>query len=406
MKIHILLFLFTIGVFASSNTINQNDLNEQFKKYVSSEFQKKCDDLGDICKKFYVGYFLQSNIKQIDLSLKYLVQSYENKAFEIVDNFEAKEYYLSETIARLYEQKHDLDNAKKFFKLSIKAYNKRAICYLGEIYKKQGKIKKSFEAVKKGALEGFSECYTNLGMYYFNDEFGIKNKELGGEYWKKAYWDNSYRSVENYNLGVYYEYKKDSKKSKFYTLKAANLGDKDAKRYLESHFQKISTTKLFLEEAFGSKYWDVKNRQNREFSNVYDLYYRLKKMFNQDNQWVENHEYQDKRWDKNRDNVVRFEKGLSSLVFEDKKLIFQTTINSYNRSEIFSKDIELLYKVLLVDLSGAKNVINLHHEVVGRLVKNKSFKYTRKFNLYGYAFFWYVKYDKITKKLRVEVQIV
>ena len=405
MKIYIPLLLFVVGVFASNSTTSQADLNEQFKKYVSSELQKKCDGLGDICKKFYIGYFLLSNAKQSNLSLKYLVESYEKNATKIVDNFEAKEYYLTETIARLYEQKSDLDNAEKFFKLSVKADNKRAICYLSDIYHKQGKIRKSFEAAKDGASQHFSECYTNLGMYYFNDEFGIKDKELGGEYWKKAYWDNSYRSIENYNLGVYYEYKKDNLKSKFYTLKAANLGDKDAKRYLESNLQKISTTKLFLEEALGSEYWDVEKRQNREFSN-YDLHYRLKKMYNQDSRWIENHEYRDKRWDENRDNVVKFEKGLSSLIFEDKKLILQTTINRYNRNEILSKDIELLYEVLLVDLSGAKDVVNLHHELVGRLTQNKSFKYSREFNLYGYTFLWYAKYDKITKNLRIEIQIV
>jgi len=406
MKIYILLFLFTIGVFASNSTTNQADLNEQFKKYVSSEFQKKCDGLGSICKKFYIGYFLLSSAKQSDLSLKYLVEVYENNASKMLNDFEAKEYYLTETIARLYEQKHDLGNAEKFFKLSIKADNKRTICYLSDVYKKQGKIRKSFESAKKGALEEFSECYTNLGMYYFNDEFGIKKKELGGKYWKLAYWDNSYRSIENYNLGAYYEYKKDNLKSKFYTLKAANLGDKEAKKYLESHMQKISTTKLFLEEALGSKYWNVAKRQNREFSNVYDLYYRFKKMFDQDKQWVENHEYQDKRWDKNRDKVVKFDKGLSSLIFEDKKLILQTIINTYNRNKILSNDIELLYKVLLVDLSGAKDVVNLHHELVGRIVQNRSFKYNRKFILYGYTFLWYAKYDKITKNLRVEIQIV
>lgn len=403
MKIYTLLFLFVMGVFASNSTVKQDNLNEQFKKYVPIEIQKKCDGLGDICKKFYIGYFLKSNAKQSDLSLKYLVASYENNASKVFNDFEAKDYYLTETIARLYEQKGDLVHAEKFFKYSIKADNKRAICYLSDVYKKQGKIRKSFEAAKKGAAQKFSECYSNIGMYYFNDEFGIKNKELGGKYWKLAYWDNSYGSVENYNLGVYYEYKKDNIKSKFYTLKAAKLGDEDAKRYLESHFQKLSTTKLFLEEALGSKYWDVKKKKNREFSNVYDLYYRFQKMYNQDKQWVENYKYEDKRWDENRDNVVKFDKALSSLIFEDKKLIFQTTINTYNQNTILSKDSELLYKVLFVDLSGAQDAVNLHRELVGRIAQDRSFKYTKKFTLYGYAFVWYAKYDKKTKKLRVEI---
>jgi len=387
-------------------TIVVSQANEtDFNLYVPKNIQKKCNGLDDICKTFYTGYYLLDYRYKASLSLKYLVESYEKNASKVVENMEAKNYYLSETIARLYEGTGHYDSAIKFYKLSTKAGNERAICYEGSVYMKQGQIKKAFKALKEGASKHYVECYLDLGRYYFNDEFGVKNKMLGGEYWKLSYEDDSYGIAENYNMGVYSEYKKDDVKNKYYTLKAAKMGDKDALRFLGAHLKNISTTKLFLEEALGSHFWNVRERNNREFSNNYDLYYRLKKMFNHDARWVEDHDYEDKRWNENQDNVVKFDKGLSSLVFESKKIILQTKVTSRSRNEIFSKDIELLYKILFVDLSGVQNVVDLHHELVGRILQKKSFEYSREFSVDGYGFVWYGKYDAKSKELLVRVAI-
>jgi len=404
----ILLFLVLVFSLLNSKETEQKQsiLDKQFVRYVPQDIQKKCDGLGQVCKSFYVGYYLLDYRYKIDDSLKYLMEAYENNASKIVDNMEAKPYYLATTIAGLCEQKRDLKCAVKYFKLAINAGNERMICSLGNIYQQQGEVKKAINAVKKGASKGFPQCYTDLGMYYFNYEFGMVDKEMAGKFWKLAYEDNSYGVIENYNLGVYYEYKHDRVKTKHYTLKAALLGEKDAHRYLKTHLQNIVTTKIFLEEALGSKYWDVKKKKDREFSNVYDLYYRLKKMYNEDNRWVEDHKYQDRRWDKNRDNVVKFDKGFSSLILEDKRLILQTKLTSRNRGEVFSDDIELLYKVLFVDLGGVRNVVNLHHELIGRLLQKKSFEYSRKFIVYGYDFVWYAKYDSRTKELNVKIKVL
>ena len=402
----LLFFLLTISILNSKEIEQkQSSLDKKFSHYVPQSIQKKCDGLDDICKIFYIGYYLLDYRYKSDESLKYLVEAYEKNASNMVDNMEARPYYLATTIADLYEKKGKLKSSEKFFKLAINAGNERMICSLGNIYRKQGKVQKAINAVKKGASKGFSRCYTDLGMYYFNSEFGMTNRESAGKYWKLAYEDNSYGSIENYNLGVYYQYKHDKLRTKYYTLKSSYLGEKNASRYLKIHLKDVSTTNMFLAEALGNKYWDVKKKKNVEFSNVYDLYYRLKKMFNKDNKWIEDYDYQDKLWKKNRDTVVKFDKGLSSLIFESKKLILQTRLTSRNTNEVFLKNIKLLYKVLFVDLSGVKNVVKLHHELVGRLLLKKSFDYSRKFSVDGYDFIWYSKYSAKSKKLVLIIEI-
>ena len=359
--------------------------------------------MSDICKKFYVGYYLLNYRVVNRKSLEYLVDVYEHNGYKTIDHMEAKPYYLAMTIAQMYEKSWDLDNAVKYYKLAIKAENERAICSLGIVYQKQKKDLLAIEALKKGADKHFPECYTNLGMYYFNDEYGALDKELGGEYWKKAYKDDSYGAVENYNLGLYYEYKSDKLKTKYYTLKASLLGDYDAKRYLKNHLQNVVTTTMFVEEALGSHFGDVRTRKVQEFS-TYDFYYRFKKMFNHKKEWTEDTKYRDVRWNKDMSNVVKFDKGKSSLIFEDKKVILKTTIYPYNKNEVFSDDMELFYKVIFVDLAGAKNVVDLHHELVGRILLGKDFNYSREFSVDGFDFVWSAKYDAKTKKLYVEIK--
>ena len=393
--IHHLLFNFTM-------LYGQSILDKQFKHYVPKDTQKECDGLGDICKKFYVGYYLLDYRVVNKQSLEYLVDVYEHDGYKIIKHMEAKPYYLTMTIAQMYENSWDLDNALKYYKLAIKAKNERAICSLGIVYQKQKKDALAIEALKKGADKYFPECYTNLGMYYFNDKYGAVDKELGGEYWKKAYEDTTYGAVENYNLGVYYEYKGDKLKTKYHILKASLLGDNDAKRYLKNHLQSVVTTTMFVQEALGSHFEDVRTKKVQEFSN-YDLYYRFKKMFNRKKEWEKDTEYEDARWDRDMSIVSKFDKYKSSLIFEKKKVILQTTIYPYNRNEIFLDDMELFYKVIFVDLTGAKNVVDLHHELVGRIVVGKDFNYSREFSVDGFRFVWSAKYDEKTKKLYVEI---
>lgn len=398
-----ILFIFTLN--GQQAVEKKLTLDEEFIRYVPINIQKECEGLDDICKKFYIGYYLLDNRYKASKSLQYLVESYEQNASRVVDYMEARNYYLTETIARLYEGTGHYNSAIKYYEYSINSGNKRAICYIGHVYNNQRKRKQAFSALKQGAKEHFVECYTDLGMYYFNDEFGVKNRLLAEKFWKLAYKDSSYGVVENYNMGVYSEYKKDTVKNKFYTLKAAKLGDKDAQRYLNSHLKGVSSTKLFLEEALGSHFWDVSKRRDKEFSNNYDLYYRFKKMFNRDGNWIEDDDYEDKFWKKNKDVIVKFNKKDTSLIFDQKKLILQTKFKNNNRVSLYTKDIPLLYEVLLVDLSGAKEIVDLYHELIGRLTLQKSFEYSRGFVLYGYDFIWYTKYAVKTHKLLIEIQI-
>jgi len=398
-KLFTILLLFNFTMLYGETT-----LDKQFKRYVPKDIQKECDGLGDICKKFYVGYYLLDYKVVNRQSLKYLVDVYKHNGYKTIDHMEAKPYYLAMTIAQMYEKSWDLDNAVKYYKLAIKAENERAICSLGIVYQKQRKDKRAIKALKIGADKHFPECYTNLGMYYFNDEYGGIDKELGGKYWKKAYKDRTYGVIENYNMGIFYEYKGDKLKTKYYTLKASLLGDNDAKRYLKNHLQNVVTITMFVQEALGSHFWDVRKRKVQEFS-TYDFYYRFKKMFNRKKEWTENTKYRDARWDEDMSNVIKFDKGKSSLIFEDKKVILQTTIYPYNKNEIFSDDMELFYKVLFVDLTGAKNVVDLHHELVGRILLGKDFKYSREFSINGFWFVWSAKYDAQTKKLYTTISI-
>jgi len=394
--------VFFLVLVSSLYSQTPSTLEEEFLHYVPKEVQTKCNGVGEICKKFYVGYYLLDYKHGSKTSIKYLTEVYKKKGFKVIDDMEAKPYYLAMSIAEMYEKEWDLENAEKYYKLALEADNSWALCSLGNIYKKQKEDKKAIKVLQEGADKHIATCYTNLGLYYFNDEYGGVNKELGGEYWKKAYNDESYGRVENYNLGVYYEYKGDKVKTKFYTLKAAYLGDRDAKEYLKTHLQNVSTTGMFTEEALGSHVFDVRGRKTHEFSS-YDLYYRFKKMFNKQGEWEEDTKYRDKRWDKDMSNVAKFDKGKSSLIFENKQILFQTTLTSFNRDEVFSKEIELFYKVLFVDLSDAKNVVDLHHLLIGLLLQDKDFHYVKEFSVDGFSFTWDARYNAKSKELFVKI---
>ncbi len=395
-KKYLLLSVLLISIAHTEPTAEKKlTLDDDFASYVPQDIQKKCDGVDEICKKFYVGYYLYIQRKNIHTSLKYLVESYEQNASSVVDYMEARDYYLTQTIGEVYEDAKRYSKAIEFYQRSIDAGNKRAICYIGHIYLNQRKLHKAYKALKDGASQHFVECYTDLGRYYFNDEFGAKSKFLGGEYWRLAYKDDSYGVIENYNMGIYSAYLHDDIKEKFYTLKAAKMGDKDAQRYLESPLGKVSSTKLFLEEALGSHFWDVSKKKTQEFSNNYDLYYRFQKMFNANGEWIEDKTFEDAYFKKNTDVIVKFDRGLSSLIFDHKKLILKTQDK---------KDIPLLYEVMLVDVSGAKVIVNLYHELIKKLTLHKSFQYHRNFKLYGYAFIWYVNYDDKSHKLLVEIE--
>ena len=133
-----LLYLSCFLLIAKDIPQKHTALDKQFKHYVPQNIQKKCDGLDDICKIFYTGYYLLDYRYKRDESLKYLIESYEKNASNIVDNMEARPYHLATTIAELYEQK--LNSAVKFFKLAINAGNERMICPLGNIYQRQGKV--------------------------------------------------------------------------------------------------------------------------------------------------------------------------------------------------------------------------------------------------------------------------
>lgn len=157
-------------------------LDEEFKKYVPKKYQNKCEGLNDICKKFYIGYYLFSDNLKTDLALKYFIESYENNISKMVKDSEAKDYYLTDNIARLYSKQNDNKNAIKYLKLSIKAGNDRNICYLGREYDNLDMLKEAYDAFKYGASKYYPECYTDLGMFYFNGRYVEQNKILGGEY--------------------------------------------------------------------------------------------------------------------------------------------------------------------------------------------------------------------------------
>lgn len=408
MKFFIAIALFTLGLNASQKN---RTLDEEFKRYVPKEFQYKCDGLSDLCKKFYIGYnlfYVQGSTKQ---SLSYLIESYENNISSILkDESDARDNYLADTISRLYGRLNDKKNQIKYIKLSIKAGEDRNICYLGREYDKLDMLKEAYELFKEGSSKNYTECFTDYGMYLFNGRYVKKDKELAGKYWKKAYWDDSYGDIVNYNMAVYYAYKNDDLMYKYHMLKASLLGDKEAKSYLKNPYLKsISTTKLFLEEALGSKYKDISKGKNLEFSNSFDLYYRLKKMFNHKSplysKWKEDYEYKDKRWSEDKSNAIKFYRDQSSLIFEDKKLILDTTLNNHFKQRKIIVDMRLLYKVLLVDLSEAKEFNKFYTVTVGLLAKNESFEFKNKILQYNYEFYWYAKYNKDDGKLILEIGI-
>lgn len=410
-NISFLLILLLISAI-NLNAFKEVKLDKEFKKYVSKEFQYKCNGLNDLCKKFYTGYnlfYVQGRTKQ---SLNYLLESYENNISSILkDESDARDNYLTDTISRLYGRLGDKQNQIKYLKLSIKAGEDRNICYLGREYDKVDMVKEAYELFKEGSSKNYTECFTDYGMYLFNGRYVKKDKELAGKYWKKAYWDDSYSDIVNYNMAVYYGYKNNDRMYKYHMLKASLLGDEGAKPFLKSPYIKsISTTRLFLEEALGSKYKDISRVKNLEFSNSFDLYYRLKKMFNKKNKlfskWEEDYEYREKRWDKDKSNVVKFYRDQSSLIFEDKKLILETTLNNHFKQRKMIVDMKLLYKVLLVDLSEANEFNKFYTVTVGLLSKNESFEFKNQISQYNYEFFWYAKYDKNSGKLIVEIGVV
>ncbi|WP_108060802.1 SEL1-like repeat protein [Poseidonibacter lekithochrous] len=404
----VFLFISTINLNASEEI----ELNNEFKKYVPKESQYKCNGLNDLCKKFYIGYNLFSVQGRTKQSLEYLLEAYENNISSILkDDWDAKDNYLTDNISRLYGRLGDKKNQIKYLKLSIKAGEDQNICYLGREYDKLDMLKEAYELFKEGSSKNYTECFTDYGMYLFNGRYVKKDEELAGKYWEKAYWDDSYGDIANYNMAVYYGYKNNDRLYKYHMLKASLLGDEEAKSYLKSPYIKsISTTKLFLEEALGSKYKDISKVKNLEFSNSFDLYYRLKKMFNRKNKlytkWEEDYEYQDKRWDEDKSNVVKFYRDQSSLIFEDKKLILETTLNNHFNQRKIIVDMKLLYKVLLVDLSEAKEFNKFYTVTVGLISKNESFEFKNKISQYNYKFYWYAKYDKGSGKLIVEIGIV
>lgn len=405
----VILFISTINLNATEEKVK---LDKEFKKYVPKEFQYKCKGLDDLCKKFYIGYNLfhvQGKTKQ---SLNYLLEAYENNISLILkDESDARDNYLTDTIARLYKRWDDSKNYIKYIKLSIKAGEKQNICYLGREYDKLDMLKEAYELFKEGSSKNYTECFTDYGMYLFNGRYVKKDKELAGKYWKKVYWDDSYGDIANYNMAVYYGYKNNDRMYKYHMLKASLLGDEEAKFYLKSPYIKsISTTRLFLEEALGSKYKDISKVKNLEFSNSFDLYYRLKKMFNKKtplySKWEEDYEYRERRRDEDKSNVVKFYRDQSSLIFEDKKLRLETILNNHFKQRKIIVDMKLLYKVLLVDLSQAKEFNKFYTVTVGLLSKNESFEFKNKISQYNYKFYWYAKYNKDSGKLIVEIGII
>lgn len=406
------LLIFLYASVINLNASEEVKIDKEFKKYVPKEFQYKCDGLGDLCKKFYIGYNLFHIQGRTKHSLSYLLESYKNNISSILKNdWDARDNYLTDTISRLYGRLGDKKNQIKYIKLSIKAGEERNICYLGREYDKLDMLKEAYELFKEGSSKNYTECFTDYGMYLFNGRYVKKDKELAGKYWKKAYWDDSYNDITNYNMAVYYAYKKNDLMYKYHLLKASLLGDNEAKSYLKNPYIKsISTTRLFLEEALGSKYRDISKVKNLEFSNSFDLYYRLKEMFNKKSplysKWEEDYEYSKKRWDENESNVVKFYRDQSSLIFEDKKLILETTLNNHFKQRKMIVDMKLLYKVLLVDLSEAKEFNKFYTVTVGLLSKNESFEFKNQITQYNYKFYWYAKFDKDSGKLIVEIGII
>jgi len=402
-----------ISFFHSSFTDDKNNqsikvvsLDQEFIQYVPETKLTICDGLGDTCKKFYIGFYLSKTEFNTLLALTYLLAAYESGIENILINEpEARDIYLTMTIGSLYFRKNDLDNAIKYTLRSIKAGNGINRCYLGMLYDDQGQYKQAYEAVIKSH---YPECYTLLGIYAFNGIYIKEDKELAGKYWKKAYNDNRYGSIENANMALYYEQTNDNKKYKFHLLKAAKTGDSDALIALtNSRLNGVSTTKLFIEESMGSQYWVVSTRKQRVFTSGYDFYYRMKYMFNHEKYrpWIRDYDYREKIWEEKNQNIEKFVRDKSTFIFEEKKIVFESTLTQKNRDKVFAKELQLFYEIWLVDLSGGKDVIKLHHELVGRLVENNSFKYHRNFILYGYSFVWSATYNNITNKLYVEIRI-
>lgn len=291
-------------------------------------------------------------------------------------------------------------------KESIAQGEERNICYLGREYDHLNMLQEAFEAFSIGVSKEFNECKTDLGMYYFNGRFVPKDWDKAGQLWTEAYNDDKFDETTNYNMAVYaINVYNDKQKYKYHLLKTTLIdkNDEEAKMYLDNKLLKgISASALFLKEAVGEHYYTPQMKGNK-FSYGFELYYRFKKMFNKDEVWMEDYNY-------NQEDTIRYtNKKEDSLIFTLKNLMFQAKLETTKNKEETDYIIEnmgLLNDILFVDRSDLKQINAFIEQTKSKLAQNKSFKQTKELSFFrNYHFVYSAVYNKEEGTFSYEIQI-
>lgn len=290
-------------------------------------------------------------------------------------------------------------------KESIEKGEDSNICYLGREYDHLDMLEEAFEAFNIGVEQGFSECKTDLGMYYFNGRFVQKDWKKAGQLWTEAYNDDKFDETTNYNMAVYaINVYNDKQKYKYHLLRTTLIdeNDEEAKIYLENRLlEGVSATKLFLQDAVGDFYY-TPNIVGNKFSYGFNLYYRFKTMFNKKELWIEE--------DNNKENQIRyFNTKNDSIVFGLKKLYFNAHLKSAKNREdtaYILQNMELLNNILFVDRTNLTSITAFIEQTKAKLALNKSFTQMSELSFFDtYHFIYSVKYNQEKGQFYFEIYI-
>lgn len=374
--------LVLIGVasflYMSNKTTSAEEFNGMYEKHVSEEDKSTCRDKTLICKEFYLGHALFGNNPK--LSLKYLKNSYENNITSLIDDWSARDSYITGDIARAYANMGDYKSAIVYAKKSIEA-GEPSSCELGRYYDKLDMLAKAKEAFEKSIQ--FYECKFNLGNFYYNGRGVKQDKVRAVELWKGSYKDDSFGKNINYNLAMYYANEtRDLQKYKYHLLKAALLGKKEARFNLDKKDLKgISSSDIFINEAVSKHFYYTPDIKGYKFSYGFNLYYRFKEFYDKSSLWQENYEQKD---------AVEFEKNNIKIRFELQELNVKANLKTNSIRE-FIKAVELVILSLHVDTKNIKLYTYLS-DLQKKFEDKNSFDMTKQVQD-KYHFSWQVAYE-------------
>lgn len=299
------------------------------------------------------------------------------------------------------EAETKINDLKELIKNGEESY----ICNLGRVYDQLNLQKEAYDNFTLGVEKGFSECKTDLGMFYFNGRYVQKDWIKAGELWGEAYNNDKYDETTNFNMAVYaINVYNDKQKYKYHLLKTTLLDENDdeAKMYLNDKLlQDINATELFLKEAVGDYYYTPDILGNK-FSYGFNLYYRLTTMFDKKGLWSEDYDFQE-------ENRIKFATENSTLILGLKTLTLVSKLDSNHNGQNIQRiinEMELLNNILFVDRNHLKEIDAFIERTKAQLSLNKSFGITQKLSFFEtYAFIYTVSYDKKNHTFSFEIKI-